>query len=170
MIAAAQLVATSWLLPSWLLHTSATRGRNIGGCTWPVPDNTSGAGVLRPNEVVLAVVDQAGAEVPRGATALFGFRFADQNRSETETVTMNYRFPVNQQWRLNPRLRIDHRRNDDETEQWTLRPSVRTNYRVNRSVRLELELGADWVWRELNRAPRQRTILMFGSLGYRWQF
>ena len=105
-----------------------------------------------------------------GDTAVFGFRYADVSTSETATIDANFRYPVNQQWRLNPRLRIDHRRNENSTEQLTLRPSLRTNYRLNRSIRLELELGADWVWREINGADRQRTILMFGSLGYRWQF
>lgn len=76
---------------------------------------------------------------------------------------------MNRNWRLNPRLRLDYRDNDDGTTQWLTGSAVRTDYRWQKRYRLELEAGAECVSQKLD-DENNDTSSYFVSLGYRYDF
>jgi len=83
--------------------------------------------------------------IKEGDISVLGFRYTDGDNADIFSLTLNNRYPVNRNWRLNPRLRLDYRDNDDGTTQWLTRSAVRTDYRWQKRYRLELEAGAEWV-------------------------
>jgi hypothetical protein len=105
-----------------------------------------------------------------GDIAILGLRYLDANTADTISFSLNTRYPVNSNLRVNPRFRVDYRKNhNDDSEQFIYRPSVRLNYRVKRRMRLETELGGEWSDRELVDGT-EKTRGYFGNIGYRLDF
>lgn len=103
-------------------------------------------------------------------TLILSWRYADLTRSTTQTINTNWRFSINNQLRLNPRLRLDYRKsklNDDE--RWQIRPFIRLDYRYERWLKLEMDLGYEWL-SETYADTDSSTTGYFVSLGYRAQF
>ena len=64
---------------------------------------------------------------------------------ESHLLTFNIRYPFNRDLRINPRFRVDYRKNrDDNTDQIIYRPALRTSYQVRRKLRLEAEIGGEY--------------------------
>ncbi len=74
---------------------------------------------------------------------LFGARFLDLASSNVIQFNYSTNFNLNPTWRLNPRLVIDHRDNDNGTSRISYRPRLIANYNVTRSFKLELDMGYD---------------------------
>jgi hypothetical protein len=104
-----------------------------------------------------------------GDISIVGLRYADGDNANTVSGTLNTRYPVNHQWRLNPRFRLDYRNNDDGTTQWIKAPSFRTEYRWRKRYRFEGEAGAEWSSQQLDEGSSD-TSSYFLSLGYRYDF
>lgn len=104
-----------------------------------------------------------------GDIAIVGLRYADTSTARTTSLSLNTRYPVTSGWRVNPRLRVDYRRNDDGSTQWILAPSLRTDYRWKKRYRFELELGAEWSDLELTDTTDESSAY-FVSAGYRIDF
>ena len=108
--------------------------------------------------------------IKSGDTSILGLRYSDTSTSNTTTLSLNTRYPVNRQWRINPRMRIDYRENsNDDSTQWTFSPEIRTDYRWRKRYRFEFELGGEWSTRELVQG-NEDTSSFFFSLGYRADF
>lgn len=105
-----------------------------------------------------------------GDIAIFGLRYIDARTTDTTSLSLNTRYPVSNALRVNPRLRVDLRKNrNDSTEQVILRPSLRLTYRVKRRFRLEGELGGEWSDRKLV-ASTEESNSYFLNVGYRVDF
>ncbi len=77
-------------------------------------------------------------------TAL-GLRFADTDFGRTVTGDLNFRYSLNTNLRLNPRLRADYRFGEDNRGALVrFRPSVAVDYRFRRNANLQFEVGGEW--------------------------
>ncbi len=105
-----------------------------------------------------------------GDVTILGVRYSDTSTSNTTSLLVNSRYPVNSAWRVNPRVRLDYRENlTDESTQWTAAPSLLLDYRWRRKYRLEFEAGGEWSSRELVIGTEDSTAYYF-NLGYRADF
>lgn len=76
-----------------------------------------------------------------GDTTLLGLRYTDTSSSDTLTFSLNSRYPINDQWRLDPRLRIDDQKRTGGSTVLRFRPSIRADYRAKRNIKFETEFG-----------------------------
>jgi tetratricopeptide (TPR) repeat protein len=105
-----------------------------------------------------------------GDLSVLGLRFGDATTAEITSLSLNTRYPVNADFRVNPRLQVDFRRNlEDDTEQYIIRPSTRLSWNIRRSFRLETELGGEWSDREIVIGSTESSSY-FVNLGYRADF
>lgn len=105
-----------------------------------------------------------------GDITILGLRYIDADKAGTTSMNFNTRFPVTGNLRVNPRMRVDYRRNrDDDTSQMIYQPSVRMSYQVKRRLRIEAEVGGEWSNREIiDGSEKDRSY--FFNLGYRLDF
>jgi hypothetical protein len=105
-----------------------------------------------------------------GDISVAGLRYADTSTSNTSTLTLDTRYPIQNAWRINPRLRIDYRENSNtDSTQWIGSPSLRIDYRWRRRYRFEIEGGGEWSTEELPNDTQDSSAYFF-SLGYRADF
>lgn len=108
--------------------------------------------------------------IQEGDIAILGFRYQNTSSSDTYSANLNTRYPVNRNFRINPRFRVDYRQNDEDSgDQLTTAPSLRIDYRFKRRVRIELEGGTEWATDNLGNQT-DRTFSYFLILGYRVDF
>jgi tetratricopeptide (TPR) repeat protein len=108
--------------------------------------------------------------VNQGDITIFGLRFADGNDRNVYSLNFNTRYPVTEDLRINPRFRMDYRKNrNDNTDQMIYRPSMRLDYRVKRRLRLEAEIGGEYSDREIIEGS-EKNRSYFVSVGYRADF
>jgi hypothetical protein len=108
--------------------------------------------------------------IKSGDIAIIGVHRDTNPSSDTTSLNLNTRYPVNQALRINPRLRIDDRRfSSDGSTQWTTAPSIRVNYMWRRDFNLELEAGGEWTSRDVAGVSDKSSGYYF-SLGYRADF
>lgn len=107
--------------------------------------------------------------IKEGDVTIIGLRFIDATTSDTTSLSLNTRYPVTRDFRVNPRFRVDFRKNTDDTEQFIYRPSARLTYSVKRRFRLEGELGGEWSDREIV-AGSSQSKSWFVNIGYRADF
>lgn len=78
--------------------------------------------------------------VKQGDISSVGARYGDSKYRDTYTLTLNSRYPLYDNFLLNPRMRVDYRENKIETgDQWRLLPGLRLEYRLARSWRFEID-------------------------------
>ena len=107
--------------------------------------------------------------IKEGDITIVGLRFIDATTSDTTSLSLNTRYPVTSDFRVNPRFRVDFRKNDDDTEQFIYRPSARLTYSIKRRFRLEAEFGGEWSDREIVTGST-KSESWFVNLGYRADF
>ncbi len=107
--------------------------------------------------------------IKEGDISILGLRYLDATTSDTISLSLNTRYPVTQDFRVNPRFSVDYRKNDDDTEQYIYRPSAQLTYSIKRRLRLEAELGGEWSDRDII-AGSSKSESWFVSLGYRADF
>ena len=108
--------------------------------------------------------------IKTGDIAIVGLRYIDANTTDTTSLSLNTRYPVTNNFRLNPRFRVDFRKNQtDNTEQFIYRPSIRITWRAKRRFRLEGELGGEWSDQEIVTGSTSSRSY-FVNLGYRADF
>lgn len=108
--------------------------------------------------------------ITTGDITILGLRYADTDDTGITSMTFNIRYPFNRDLRINPRFRVDYRKNrDDNTDQIIYRPALRTSYQVRRKLRLEAEIGGEYSDREIvDGSTKDRSY--FFSVGYRSDF
>ncbi|MBI5462254.1 MAG: hypothetical protein HY941_08735 [Gammaproteobacteria bacterium] len=105
-----------------------------------------------------------------GDITLLGLRYSDASTSDTTSLTLNERYPINTAWRVNPRMRVDYRVNKPgDTDQWIYAPSILVDYLWRKRYRFELETGGEWSARQLSDATED-TKSYFVYVGYRADF
>ncbi|MDH5468955.1 MAG: SPOR domain-containing protein [Gammaproteobacteria bacterium] len=105
-----------------------------------------------------------------GDITILGLRFIDATVSNTTSLSINSRYPVTKDFRVNPRFQVDYRQNQtDGSEQMIYRPTARLTYSIQRRFRLEAELGGEWSDREIVTGTTQSESY-FVNLGYRADF
>ena len=107
--------------------------------------------------------------IKEGDITIVGLRYIDATTSDTISASLNTRYPVTRDFRVNPRFRVDFRKNDDDTEQFIYRPSARFTYSIKRRFRLETEFGGEWSDREIVTGSA-KSESWFVNLGYRADF
>jgi hypothetical protein len=105
----------------------------------------------------------------RRDTGVLGIRYLDTEQSDTWAFIANTRFPINRDWRINPRLQYDIRTSPDGRTQNKLRALIRTDYRYLNKVRFDFEIGFDDTSEDMN-GQSLGTNNLFFMLGYRWDF
>jgi hypothetical protein len=105
-----------------------------------------------------------------GDTVTAAVRFAHQKTSNLYVADMTARYPVSEQWKVSPRLRLGYREGEgtDLTE-YTVLPSVLLNYYWTRDLNFELEVGAQWSQLTQNGVRETNTDLFF-TAGVRYDF
>jgi hypothetical protein len=102
--------------------------------------------------------------------AIWGLRMSDTESSNTYTLTGNWRFSPNRKFRINPRIRVDYRaNNNDSGDRWVTRPSIRLDYRLTKQSRIEFEAGYEW-YDETYALGSYKNETSFVTLGYRLDF
>ena len=108
--------------------------------------------------------------IKTGDIAIIGLNMDNNSISDTISLNVNTRYTVSQALRINPRLRIDHRKfSSDNSMQWITAPSVLVNYMIRRRLNLEFEAGGEWS--SLNAAgTTDKSTGYYLSAGYRADF
>lgn len=103
-------------------------------------------------------------------TGVLGFRYYDVSLSQTLSLIANTRFPINRDWRINPRLQYDIRKIKlDGRSQKKLRAILRTDYRYLNKARFDFEIGYDETTDAIDGQSLGNNNFFF-MLGYRWDF
>ncbi len=104
-----------------------------------------------------------------GDVGILQLRYADTGDANTTSFLVNTRYPVTRQFRVNPRIRVNYRRNsDDDSTQWIIAPRLRLDYRVLRRYRFEIEGGGEWSREDL--PDTEDTLAYYFNAGYRYDF
>lgn len=103
-------------------------------------------------------------------TAILGLRYSDTSTADTLSLSVNTRYPVNRELRINPRLRLDFSKvHRTDAKRLKIRPSLRADYYWKRHVRFEFEGGLELAYeRVANR--NDDSIDYFLRTGYRYEF
>lgn len=112
----------------------------------------------------------ASSLITEGDVSLFGLRYSDSQNTEVFAVHLDTRFPIGKYFRLNPRLRVDHRTiKSDLSTQWIYTPGIRIQYRKDRRFRIEFEGGLRISSREMTGLTEDRES-WFVNLGYQFLY
>jgi tetratricopeptide (TPR) repeat protein len=104
-----------------------------------------------------------------GDITIIGVRYSNLTAAKISSFIVNTRYPVNQIWRISPRLRVDFRQNKDDTRQWVAAPALRLESRWKKRLTLELDAGAEWSNHQLpDRTEKERAYFL--SAVYRVDF
>ena len=102
-------------------------------------------------------------------TSFVSTRFYKLQSSDIWSFYANSRLPVGQRWSLNPRIRIDHRDNSNDTTQWNFAPAVRAQYQADRHIVFS-EGGLIYYRTKYSELDDQDFKIWFAYLGYRYSF
>jgi len=103
---------------------------------------------------------------------ILGLRYASTSDSKAYVTDISARYPITDQLRINPRLRLGYRNGDSNGagwEEYTLLPSLKVDYQWTRNFGLELESGAKFTER-LQSGTRDDETEYFITAGYRYDF
>jgi len=104
-----------------------------------------------------------------GDAVILGFRYSDTDARNTISLNLNTRYPVSREFRLNPRLRLDWRKDEDGSDsQQTIRPSLKMDFRWRKVFNFEMESGYEWQKHHGSDEENMRTFFFTG--GYRLDF
>ncbi len=109
----------------------------------------------------------------RQDVSLAGLRYSNTDNSNTLSLSLSTRFPVDQHWRLNPRLNIDlrdHKNNTLVKNEWRLFPGFEARYRYSKSVSFDIDSGFSLDQRNLKAGNSEQDQYFYLSAGYRMEF
>lgn len=99
-----------------------------------------------------------------------GLRLADRQDSRTYVADFGTRFPLTQDWRINPRLLLSYREGKTTNlAEYAVLPSILVNYYLSKDLSFEIEVGAKKTWREQAGIKDEDTDFFF-TIGYRYDF
>lgn len=102
-----------------------------------------------------------------GDVGVFSLRYFDGTNSDLIGTSLDARYPLTRQLRLNPRLWADYRLNDFGSDMIRVIPSLRCDWRV---FRFELESEVGFEWFEPLGGLDDRRLGYFLMLGARYNF
>lgn len=105
-----------------------------------------------------------------GDTSIVGLRYSDASTSDTVSLSLNTRYPVERDFRVNPRLRLDYsKRASNDSKLYKVAPSLRVEYYWKRFLSVELEGAAEWTYEWV---AGQKDVIKdyFIVAGYRLDF
>ena len=99
-----------------------------------------------------------------------GLRYSDSQTSSMYMADIFERYPISDDLRVSPRLRISVRdaKTTDRT-QYLVMPSVAARYRLNKNWNFELEIGARWE-NDVTATGSSQTLDVLATAGYRYEF
>jgi len=100
---------------------------------------------------------------------IMGFRYYTDITSRTTSVNFSSRFNVSKDWRLNPRMTIQLRKNGDGLKRTTYLPRIVIQARTARTWRFEMEFGYEYAKTETSIATTTEKDY-YGYLGYTHDF
>ncbi|HVO22928.1 MAG TPA: hypothetical protein VMW56_04810 [Candidatus Margulisiibacteriota bacterium] len=105
-----------------------------------------------------------------GDMYIAALRYSQMTTSNMYVLDFNSRFPVTQDLRISPRLRLGYTtgRGTQLTE-YTVLPSVLIDYQWTRNLSLELEVGAQWT-NTLQAGVTSRATDLLATIGIRYDF
>lgn len=105
-----------------------------------------------------------------GDTSIIGLRYSDASTANTVSLSLNTRYPVERDFRVNPRLRLDYsKRASNDSKLYKVAPSLRVEYYWKRFLSVELEGAAEWTYEWV---ADQKDVIKdyFIVAGYRLDF
>lgn len=124
-----------------------------------------------PGVEYYASAQLSGADVFKTSDSLsLGLRYSGSDSSNFFMADAYYRFLINEDWRISPRLRLSMR--DSKTsdqKQYVVSSSLASRYKINKNWSFETELGLRWedIVTPMNDA---RSIDILATAGYRFEF
>lgn len=107
----------------------------------------------------------------QGDIGIFSLRYSDSNTSDTFRIGISSRYPITNVWRINPRLDLSYRQNDDnDGTRLTVSPFIRMDYRFRKNFTFELEGGLNWFEEDDGMDEVTNFTDYFIFAGYRWDF
>ncbi|MDX2494760.1 MAG: hypothetical protein QNK27_07340, partial [Desulfuromusa sp.] len=108
--------------------------------------------------------------IKEGDISILGLRYSDTSTSDSYSFSLNTRYPLTRNLRLNPRFVVDYRTNKhNDGEKTRIRPLVRLEYRWKRRYHVELEGGGEWSNESFSTLEEDRNGY-FLRAGYRITF
>jgi hypothetical protein len=105
-----------------------------------------------------------------GDLYIAGLRFADRETSDLYVLDLSARYPLTDEFRISPRLRLGYEfGNDTDLREFTVLPSVLLNYYWTKDLSFELEAGTRLTSREQGGAKEDETEF-FLTVGFRYDF
>jgi hypothetical protein len=105
-----------------------------------------------------------------GDSVTFGLRYSGSKTSNFYMADAYYRFPVNENWRLSPRIRFSMRDSKTSDQKiYQVVPSIASRYRLNKKWSFESELGVTWEDIVTSLSSTQ-TLNARATAGYRFEF
>jgi len=106
-----------------------------------------------------------------GDIGIVSLRYTDASTSNTISLGANTRYPITDLVRVNPRLIVSHRRNEDgDGERTTVGAQIRGDYRFRPDLLLEGEVGANWYNEDDTTTGSTDFVDYYLGLGLRWEF
>jgi hypothetical protein len=97
-------------------------------------------------------------------------RYSQMATSNRYVFDLNTRFPLTNEWRLSPRLRLGYAVGTGiDLKEFTVLPSFLVDYYWTKDVNLEFEIGAQWT--STNQAGiKSKDTELLATIGLRWDF
>ncbi|HEY9051974.1 MAG TPA: outer membrane protein assembly factor BamD [Gammaproteobacteria bacterium] len=102
-------------------------------------------------------------------TSIVGLNFSDTSTTSSTSLQWNYRIPVTQNLRMNPRISVTQRDNNDGSSQNILGLAYKMDYRWKRNTSFEFEVGSESSDKTLV-AGDEKNQVYFLNLGYQYNF
>lgn len=104
--------------------------------------------------------------IKEGDVSIVGVRYSNSSTSKVTSFNIDSRYPLGRSWRINARLRVDHRQiTSNDSEQWLITPGIRIFYRRSQKFRIELEAGKLFSQQESTVSSQDRESY-FINVGY----
>lgn len=108
--------------------------------------------------------------IKQGDIGIFSVRYADASTSDNIRLSASSRYPVNNFWRINPKLSVAYRQNKhDDGSRLMVSTFLQMDYRVRKNLTLEVEAGMNW-YKEDDGNETVNFTDSFFMAGYRWDF
>ncbi len=106
-----------------------------------------------------------------GDSSILTLRYGDTTSSRNYTVNVDYRQQLPGGWRINPKLLMDYRDQQNQpVTQFQVKPSIRVEYRATQNFEIDLEGGLSWEHQTDKVNGDSDTGGYFVSAAYRWDF
>lgn len=108
----------------------------------------------------------ASSLITEGDVTIVGMRYSDSDTSSVISATVDSRYPIGRNWRINARFRVDRRELiPGNSSQWLYTPELRIQYRRSQRFRLEFDAGKMFSQQDSENANQDRESY-FINIGY----